>query len=278
MVQIPSGIEHGIHAIAADRLSGATSLVLSGVKLLRTVAGEAALLREVANRLVAAQPLMAGFRTAAAIATTSVEPARELEALAQRISRAPDTIARIAVPLIQLRRDQGRPLAIVTCSRSQVVERTLLALAQADLLHVRCAESRPGREGAALAEALARRGIHVDLFDDAAIGAAIPTSDALVVGADAVSSDGFINKVGTAGLAALARVHGVASFVMTGAERVVTAEVFRALPLAAPPLTPAHADKAQLPRVVREVLFERIPAALVDQLITETGLQLFDDI
>ncbi len=275
VVQIPPAIEQRLQAIATDRLSGATALVLAGVDVLHAVGADEALRRAVAERLVEAQPLMAGFRTAAHAATRSSDPTQELEVLARRIRRAPEAIARIAVPLVRLRRARDRPLTVVTCSRSQVVERTLIALAQAEPLHVCCAESRPGREGAALAEMLASRGIRVDLLEDAAIGAAVPAADALIVGADAVSSDGFINKVGTGALAALARAHGVASFVLTGGERVVTPEVFRTLPLPDPVGTVMPPERLH---VVQDLLFERIPGILVDQLITEKGAHLFGSI
>ena len=189
------------------------------------------MLRVVARELCVRQPSMAGFQTAAAIALAAADPRQALEALAARIRRAPRTIARHAVPLLRLRTPGTSRLRLVTCSRSDAVERTLLALNQVESIDVCCAESRPAREGVALAAALLEAGLSTHLYSDAGLSAAIPGASALVVGADAVSNVGFINKVGTAALAALAQASGVPVLVLAGREKLVPALVFEALVL-----------------------------------------------
>ncbi len=61
--------------------------------------------------------------------------------------------------------------------------------------------SNPGGEGRALANELRRRGIDVRLLCDSAICYAAREADVGVVGADALYSDGFLNKIGTRALA-----------------------------------------------------------------------------
>lgn len=265
-----STIDEHVRRIADDRVSGATALVLAGIEVLLAAPRDRTQLLEVAERLQRAQPLMAGFLTLRALLERSKDPASDLEMMARRIRRAPSAIARLAVPLIRLRPADSHPLRVITCSRSQIVETTLVALAAEEPLQVRCAESRPGGEGSGLARALADRGIDARLYEDTAIGTTVPGADAVVVGADAVSSRGFINKAGTAGLAALARFHGVPVYVLTGRERVIPAEVFDALPVE-PPLT---ADGLQTPV---SVVFERIPARFTDQLVTDAGSGIMED-
>jgi translation initiation factor 2B subunit (eIF-2B alpha/beta/delta family) len=174
------------------------------------------------------------------------------------------------VPLLRLRTPGTTRLRLVTCSRSDAVERTLLALNQAESIDVCCSESRPAREGVALAAALLAAGVSMRLYSDAGLSTAIPGASALVVGADAVSDAGFINKVGTAALAALAQASGVPVLVLAGREKLVPAPVFAGLVLHAdadPAIAPEH---PLLPQI--SPLFERIPASLTSHLITDGGV------
>jgi len=275
MSQIPQEFREAVSAIGADRQSGATTLVLRGLEVLRRAAGERRNLRRVAVGLCRAQPSMAGFRTAAALALSANDPLRTLDELAARIERAPSAIARIAAPLIRLRTSTGT-LRVVTCSRSALVERTLLELARTEPLDVACAESRPAREGVRLAEELTRQGLQVQLYSDAAVGGAVRGADALVVGADAVTSNWFINKVGTAGLAALATLYRVPVFVLAGREKILPDRVFRSLPLSGGPAV--ELEESQAYRVMNPY-FERIESFSGDHvLITEAAAVPFHEV
>ncbi|MGH9373746.1 MAG: hypothetical protein ACRD15_19670 [Vicinamibacterales bacterium] len=264
---VPPDIRAGIACIAEDALSGATALVQQAVDLLRAAAaaGDRQLLREVAAALCRAQPSMAGFRTAAALATSSADPAQSLAELSGRIRRGPAAIAHLAAPLIQLRPYTTRKLTVVTCSRSESVERTLERVAGREPVLVCCAESRPAREGAALAHALAEQDIEVELYSDAGISGALAVADALVVGADAVSGTAFINKVGTAGLCALARTLGISVYVLAGSEKILPDAIFQTLPLRSGPPDEPGEERYR----VRNPLFERTPAELVTLIVTD---------
>ena len=110
---------------------------------------------------------MAGFRTIPALVLEAGEPAAALERLAERLARAPAAVARHAADLILLGRRTDKEVRIATCSRSLMVETTLVAVAARTSLMVSCAEGRPALEGRALAEVLAGRGIAVELYSDA---------------------------------------------------------------------------------------------------------------
>jgi translation initiation factor 2B subunit (eIF-2B alpha/beta/delta family) len=271
---IPPDILADIARISDDQLSGATALLRRGVDLLKKAAGERARLLDVAESLCRAQPSMAGFRTAAAVVTASADPERSLDELSERVRRAPAAIARFAVPLIRLRAPEAGRLTIVTCSRSEAVERTLEALANREPVRVCCAESRPGCEGTALAEALASKGLEVDLYSDAAIGRALSAADALVVGADAVSETAFINKVGTAGLCSLAHLLGVTVHVLAGSEKILPHNIFQLLTLRAGPV----AEVPGRPYSIQNPLFERTPSGWVSQFVTDRGALLPEDV
>lgn len=268
---IPEAIRGDIERIGEDEVSGATAILLRALAVLTAPAARPHL-AEIADRIARAQPSMAGLQTAAALARRGEGAVPRLAALADAVGRAPAAIARLAVPRIRLRHPGAAgPLTIVTCSRSATVERTLQALAVAEPIRVRCAESRPAREGVGLAEALAANGTaEVELYTDAGIGQGVPGADAIVIGADAVSTEGVVNKAGSAALVALAAAHGVAVFVLAGREKIVPARVFRALPLREAPPTTVHSGAAAYTR--RDPWFERIPAILPFDLVTDGGV------
>ena len=114
-----------------------------------------------------------------------------LERFVQRVRRAPAIIASRTVELFTLGAAPDTPLVIVTCSASLTVAACLQALARERPVRIACAESRPAVEGRAMAERLARHGLDVDLYTDAAVGRALDGADALVVGADCVARPGW---------------------------------------------------------------------------------------
>lgn len=269
---LPSSVTDAIQRIAADRTSGAAALVLDGLAVLREAAADAALVRRAALALCAAQPAMAGFHTVAAVVASATDCARTIEAVIARLRRAPDAIARAGVPLLRLRRSAGQPLRVITHSRSGLVERVLRDVNAAEPVQVCCSESRPGSEGRLLAEALAAEAVAVDLYTDAGLSTAVAGADALLLGADAVSEDAIVNKVGSGALCALARALGVPVVVLAGAEKIVPQSVFALL--AVDEGCGPTRDATSPALVSRNPVFERVPSELIGQVVTDRGALL----
>jgi translation initiation factor 2B subunit (eIF-2B alpha/beta/delta family) len=264
-------IRQEIRKIAADARSSATEVLGRGLLLLKAAAEAGAdALPAVANELVRAQPAMAGLRTAAALAIRAPDPAATIDEFTVRFERAPAQIARHAKELLALRTTSG-PMHLVTCSKSRAVEETIrLAAAEHELL-VSCAEGRPAKEGRDLARALADAQIQVDLYSDAGILAAVPAADAVLVGADALCSTDFINKVGTSGICALAAATAVPVYVLAGREKILPDDVFRALPLK--PGSPNEVWRDPGAGVhVRNPYFEVIPLSFASAIVTEVAV------
>jgi translation initiation factor 2B subunit (eIF-2B alpha/beta/delta family) len=240
---------------------------------MRSVAGDAALLPAVARALCLAQPSMAGFRTAAALAAAEPHPASALDALERRLQRTAAAVARAAVPLLRLRRSDARPLRLVTNSRSALVEAVLRAAASLERTRICCAESLPGGEGTGLAKALSSTGADVEVYADAAIGTAIANADAAVLGADALSGSRIINKVGSAAIAALARAYGATVIVLAGREKILPDVVFQSLAL-----REEESPGAALPFRRRTPMFEAFPLRLADQVVTDGGVLPADQV
>jgi translation initiation factor 2B subunit (eIF-2B alpha/beta/delta family) len=118
----------------------------------------------------------------------------------------------------------------------------------------------------------------VRVYSDAGIGSTVPGADAVVVGADAVSRAGFVNKVGTAGLVALARMHGVSVFVLAGQEKVMSEDLFFSLPLIA--LIEGPTDELAVRSSVTSAnpYFELIPAGSPDVVVTDVDARPYEGI
>ncbi len=95
---------------------------------------------------------------------------------------------------------------IITHSYSSTVLSALLyAKKSGKRFSVICTESRPKNEGIKLAKQLGKNKIKVKLIVDSAIFSFISESDMILVGGDAVTDFGLINKIGTKGIAITAQ-------------------------------------------------------------------------
>ncbi|HEV3483969.1 MAG TPA: hypothetical protein VG106_01075, partial [Vicinamibacterales bacterium] len=94
-------------------------------------------------------------------------------------------------------------------------------------------------------------------------------AEALLVGADAIGPDTFINKVGTAALAALAGVVGVPTYVLAGREKVLPAHFFAALTGRSGPT--GEVSQSISGATIENPYFEWIPSSLVAAFVTDGG-------
>ena len=161
----------------------------------------------------------------------------ELEALSSRpaaltrfsvaaaVERAARQFLRLLARSMAAIRRHGRKLVrsarrIVTYSATEAVEDLIrLGLVRSRRLEVWLSESRPAGEGVAAAERLARAGADVTLMTDAALFASMSGADLLLVGANALSRDGVIHKIGTSVLVEAASSHRVPVVVVAREER-----------------------------------------------------------
>ncbi|MGB9612398.1 MAG: hypothetical protein ACPL7M_15600 [Bryobacteraceae bacterium] len=149
------------------------------------------------------------------------------------------------------------------------------AAAQGKRFSVCVTESRPVCEGVALARELAAAGIPVRLFADAAAGAIASEARMVLLGADAVSQDGVINKIGTWLLALAARERAVAVYGLLTSDKFVPADY----EMPAEPLRDPAEIVAAPPGVqVINFYFEATPLDLFQGLVTEEGVLEPDEV
>jgi len=178
-------------------------------------------------------------------------------------------------------RPEAGPVTVLTLSRSGTVLAGFGALTGAGWrLVAAVGEGRPGGEGVALARDLRRRGVDARRVTDAAVVALAagsapgvdwpvpPDRAAVVVGADAVGPEVFVNKVGTLPLARAARERGLPVLVLADGGKVVPRELFDALEL---PRAPAEELEEGSDVPALDFHFEQVPLELVSRLVTEEG-------
>jgi translation initiation factor 2B subunit (eIF-2B alpha/beta/delta family) len=269
--------------ISADRESGATEILQRAIDVLRQAMSTSAAERvKIGGAICRAQPGMASLWNAALAATNDVGQPARFERFVHRVLRAPSALARFTSQLFAdsegpRRVSQQSRLSLVTLSNSASVRHAFVTLASSRPLRVACAEGRPALEGRRMAAGLAQAGIAVTLFSDGAIAEALADADAVVVGADAVASEWFVNKVGTRMLTAAAGMAGVPAYVIAAADK-----------FCAPALAPFVSSRDGAPDeiwdspppsvAVRNPYFERVPLELVAAVITDGGIMPVPDV
>ncbi len=274
-----------VRAIAADRVSGASSVAVNLTRALVAFAADERkqgiehLRREllgIARIVLAGQPSMAGLvrilndaALALEQARTADEGASALDDLCRQyeghISTASRKIARHALAIL------SPGTTALTLSHSSVVAEALLAAHQghAGALHVICLESRPALEGRALAARLAQHNVRVTLVVDAAAADLMQHTSAWLVGADSLTDKGVINKTGTSMVAACAATWGVPGYVLGDTSKVRPAQL--------PTLPFADHDPAEIWHTppegieVQNRYFDLTPWAQVSAVVSERG-------
>jgi translation initiation factor 2B subunit (eIF-2B alpha/beta/delta family) len=157
--------------------------------------------------------------------------------------------------------------SVLTLSRSGTV---LSALSSASPRAVFVAESRPAREGVAVAETLADRlDAPITVHADAAVAHALATEDvdAVVVGADAVLPDGrVVNKTGTRAAALAAAREDIPVYVAAASDKITHRETVN---LETGDATAIYDGPAALD--VLNPTFDVTPADLIEAVLTERG-------
>jgi translation initiation factor 2B subunit (eIF-2B alpha/beta/delta family) len=205
----------------------------------------------------------------------------------QRGDRAADLRAHLAASCAAERRDLEQAVAdaagiaaqliatsepwVATLSASDGVLASLLAMAKAGRRpRVLVAESRPRLEGRDTARALAAAGIETWIVADAALPLLISQASAVWLGADAVTEQGVINKIGSYTAALAAREHGVPVWAIAVRRKLLPGGT-AALGIVEMPAAEIWENAPGGVRP-RNVYFEMVPAPLLRGVVVEDGV------
>jgi len=258
--------------VASDRDSGASEIVRALVPVLEEARAHGAdLVRAVVRVACAAQPSMAPVWNACAMALADFGAPGRLARFQQELSHQQRAIVRVAGDAVaELMASRAEP-TIVTWSYSGTVAAVIAHVAASRQLTVICAEGRPRLEGRRLASTLAQSGVRVIVTTDAAATSSLERASAVLVGADAVLADRWINKVGTRALAAAAAGIGCPLLVLATRDKALPSVLADRLEL--PTGDPAEVWDDPPPGIaIASPIFESIPGELATWFATDVGL------
>jgi len=284
-----------LEKIRGDHVSGATEIAIRCAEYLRDEAESIAIdrpetffsrLTEVGTELKEAQPAMAPVHNAVHSVLTAVS--RHLEkggTSAQLRTTATQTaqnfINHIKCSLEDLSKEgftimQGKR-SVMTYSSSRAVAALLKHVWMKGLrFAVVVPESRPMSEGRLLARDLGSVGVPCTIIVDGAVSAFLEEVDVVLVGADRVSEHWAINKIGTRGLAIMARAFRVPIYCACETSKFLCAD---RLPFTQKEMPTDEIWKTAYDNVtIRNLYFEKIPLDSFTGFITEKGIVGIEDV
>lgn len=282
---------HRARQIAGDRESGATAIAVDCCQLVlsyldaeapASVSGLRAVLEEMATIVLHGQPTMALVIRVVSTVLSAADIGKSFDeadnyvriACREWLEMLEADKERIATNALQLLPRQGR---LVTISHSSDVWRLLLrAAGEGYAIHVTALESRPTMEGRSLATALAQHGIPTRVVVDAAAYIAVKGADLWLAGADSLTSEGVVNKVGTAILGLSAGFHHVPGVIVCNSVKIWPAV------LGCPPILLQEAGEVweNPPEgvAVENPYFDLTPWECVETVVTERGIHQPEEI
>lgn len=217
--------------IAADREAGAAQIARAAAEALKQVPTPE--LDGAIRLLLVSHPAMAPLWRLASDVLSASDPLRGANDFLLRLQS--DDVAATGLAHVL-------PSSVLTISFSSSVIETVR---QAPVELLLCMRSEPGGEGERMAQAVAP--VRTRVIEDEEALDQVP-AEAVVVGADAVSPSGLINKVKSRALAEAARQRGVPCYAVAGETKFLNAEL---------PVDPP---------------FERVPLDLFTSIATADGL------
>jgi translation initiation factor 2B subunit (eIF-2B alpha/beta/delta family) len=288
-----SQTDAAIGDIASDNVSGAAEVLrraeaifsLLNTELTNQASRGASLSIEEAQQavrkkciaLAKAQPDMSSLLrlasealSAARAATAGREALKSAADAARRfVESATHSAHAAAMHAVSLIRDGSK---VLTHSRSSTV---LEALIEARLagrhFEVIATESRPMFEGRKLAGELSSRGIHVTVIADAAALLFLERADVIMVGADRVTPEHVVNKIGTRMIAVAARERGLPIYALCDTSKFIAADYLADVIRDRRDASELWPDAPEGVAVVNSY-FEPTPLAYFTGVITEQGV------
>ena len=278
-----------LESIRDDHTSGATEIAIRCAEYLKEQASDVSFINSTdfiqkmvlfGNHLREAHPTMAPVHHAL---YSIISPLWELGEKGETVEQLTECVAKAAQDFTDKVRSSTDLLAkegvalikngrrVLTYSSSKAVA-AILKRAQTEGIsfHVIITESRPMYEGRRLAQDLSSAGIQSTLIIDGAVSTFLEQVDMVLVGADRISEESVVNKIGTRGLAIMAQNLQIPVYCACETTKFLSS---RHLPFDQNEMPPEEIwlnapDHVQ----IRNIYFEEIPLEFFSAIITERGI------
>jgi len=278
---LPSGMAKALWEIREDTSSGAAEIAEQAAKLLLDALkqGQGMEIKALGRALIDAQPAMAPMLNLVNYLFHAIESIQDPQAIREKgkiavqgfldsLRTASEKIRGHALGLLKGKK------RVMTHSYSSTV---LGVLEHARGIEVICPEARPLGEGLSTARALGEQGIRVRLVTDFAALSLVGESNLVMVGADAITLEGVVNKIGTYGLALAARDNSVPFYVLAGWEKFLPPPFAQALRIEKK--DPQEITQETIPNVaVENRYFDLTPLELITAVVTQAGVISADEV
>lgn len=286
MTVITPDVENLVVAIRDDLIGGAADMARETARAFRALANDEAVgddafesrMQSATEAIIEVTPsIMPVTRVLHTVANAAeaapdaprAAVAEAAEGFVDWLDAALDTIAKIGADLI---RDGDR---LFLYSMSSTVYRMIeAAVARGKRVSVVTTESRPGNEGLVTLERLSPKGVEVTIGIDAAMVALTRDCTAVYVGSDDVTSAGeCLAKVGCYPTALVARHLGIPYYIAGDTSKFDPSSL-RGVPIKIREMPASDILAGEIPElgVVRNPVFEVVPAALITAYVTELGI------
>jgi len=283
---LPEKVSNQIAALSNDSIHGSTFLTKKAINIVKSYINEKDLseinfetLKNMLSFIVDAQPTMALLFSFSnkflffldelneenkPIAENKESIITFLEHFSQSLKKGKSLISQNAIHHLL------STSVIATYSSSGTIQYTIEKLSEQNTsITVYCAESRPKYEGTLLAQSLAKKGIDVNLMTDATLFSKIKDVNSLVIGADAITKQGNINKIGSYPLAQLASDYTIPIYCLAHSLKIIPNE-YSLQNESKKPDTDLLSEKQENIAVIN-YYFDTTPLNLFNGIITEKG-------
>ncbi|MCU4924503.1 ribose 1,5-bisphosphate isomerase [Halobacteria archaeon AArc-dxtr1] len=296
MTRVDPSVETTATAIAEMEIRGAATIAGAAAEALATQAEQStaetpeafrAELRAAARELYETRPTAVSLPNALRYVLRGVEGERvpelqsatveRAEQFQRDLERAQDELGEIGA-----NRLRDGDVVMTHCHSTDALACVEAALADGKHIEAIVPETRPRTQGHLTARQLREWGVPVTMIVDNAARRYLREADHLLVGADSIAADGsVINKIGTSGLAVIARERGTS--VMVAAQTIKlhpdtmtghTVEIEMREPaevLSADEHSEIESDEAASGLTVENPAFDVTPPRYVDAIVTERG-------
>ncbi|HUS49920.1 MAG TPA: hypothetical protein VMZ91_07125 [Candidatus Paceibacterota bacterium] len=164
------------------------------------------------------------------------------------------------------------------CHSTNVIQALIYAKKKAKKFQVYNTETRPLFQGRKTAKELKKAGIKVTMFADSAIDIALEKkqdtmkTDIVLLGADAILTEGVINKVGSGMIAELAKINKISLYIIADSWKYSSRNVKIEE-------RDFHEMWKRVPNhiKIRNPAFEKIPRKYIKAIVSELGILSYDE-
>ena len=239
-----------------------------------------------ASKLTNTRPTAVSLSNAITFTLKGLNDLHDVGTLKQQIRESADNFIQSSHEAVEKIAELGSTLipedsvVLTHCNSSVVVAILVQAHKHGKNIKIYARETRPWLQGRITVKELAQEGVTVTLIVDAAAAFVLKKVDAVMVGADTIEANGnVVNKIGTSGLAVLAKEFNVPFYVCAETYKFAPQPLSGQKTIIEERAVDEIIDPDELPGVtIYNPVFDVTPAKYIQNIICEKGIISTSDV